>query len=93
MICISKSVWSYYISSVCNAFLDVRVPFLIRGPGIMENKTVKQINVNIDIAPTIIEISGRTINPDYFDGISLLRFIKNKEQDANLKRGNFLSLY
>ena len=83
----------YYISPVCNAFLDVRIPFLIRGPGIMENKTVKQINVNVDIAPTMIEISGQTINPDDFDGISLLSFIMNKEQDDDIKRGNFLPFF
>ena len=39
----------------------------------MENKTVKEINVNIDIAPTMIEMSGQTINPDDFDGIKPIK--------------------
>ena len=68
-------------------FSDVRVPFLIRGPGVMENKTVKEINVNIDIAPTMIEMSGQTINPDDFDGISLLPFVM-EENESYLRRGN-----
>ena len=66
-------------------FSDVRVPFLIRGPGVMENTTVREINVNIDIAPTIIEMSGQAINPDSFDGISLLPFVM-EEKDGNFKK-------
>ena len=55
----------------------------------MKNKTVKEINVNIDIAPTMIEMSGQTVNPDDFDGISLLPFVMEKNEDY-LRRGNFL---
>ena len=62
---------------------------MIRGPGVMENKTVKEINVNIDIAPTMIEMSGQTINPDDFDGISLLPFVM-QENESYLRKGNFL---
>ena len=62
---------------------------MIRGPGIMKNKTVKEINVNIDIAPTMIEMSGQTINPDDYDGISLLPFVM-KENESYLKKGDFL---
>ena len=51
---------------------------MIRGPGIMKNKTVKEINVNIDIAPTMIEMSGQTINPEKYDGISLLPFVMDE---------------
>ena len=87
------SILNCYVSPICNTFLDVRVPFLIRGPGIKKNKTVKEINVNIDIAPTIIEISGHTIEPDDFDGISLLRYVINKKQGDYVKRVNFIQLY
>ena len=55
----------------------------------MENKTVKEINVNIDIAPTMIEMSGQTVNPDDFDGISLLPFVMEENEDY-LRRGKFL---
>ena len=73
-------LWAFW-----NIFLDVRVPFLIRGPGVMENTTIKEINVNIDIAPTMIEMSGQTINPDDFDGISLLPFVM-EEKDKYLRK-------
>ena len=69
-------------------FTDVRVPFLIRGPGVIRNKTIKGINVNIDIAPTIIDMSGQSFNPYHFDGISLLPYI-TEEQENYLKTGNF----
>ena len=55
----------------------------------MKNQTVKEINVNIDIAPTIIEMSGQTINPDNFDGISLLPFVM-EEKDGYFTKGNLL---
>ena len=55
----------------------------------MENMTVKEINVNIDIAPTMIEMSGQTINPNDFDGISLLPFVM-QENESYLRKGNFL---
>ena len=61
---------------------------MIRGPGVMKNQTVKEINVNIDIAPTIIEMSGQTIDPDNFDGISLLPFVM-EEKDGYFTKGNF----
>ena len=71
-----------------NVFIDVRVPFLIRGPGVIQNKTIKEISVNTDIAPTIIDMSGQSFNPYHFDGISLLPYI-TEEQENYLKSGNF----
>ena len=65
---------------------------MIRGPGVMQNKTVKAINVNIDIAPTMIEMSGQTIDPEHFDGISLLPFVmEDKEKYSNI--GNKLIIH
>ena len=49
---------------------------MVRGPGIMVNETVQDVNVNIDIAPTIVEMSGGTVNEHQFDGRSFLPFIK-----------------
>ena len=54
----------------------------------MKNKTVKEINVNIDIAPTMIEMSGQTINPDKYDGISLLPFVMD-EYENRINKGKF----
>ena len=49
---------------------------MVRGPGVMVNETVQDVNVNIDIAPTIVEMSGGTVNEHQFDGRSFLPFIK-----------------
>eukprot|EP00054_Salpingoeca_dolichothecata_P016564 m.97355 g.97355 ORF g.97355 m.97355 type:complete len:550 (-) comp22037_c0_seq4:83-1732(-) len=37
---------------------DLRVPFMVRGPGITPGKVVDNIALNIDIAPTLAEFAG-----------------------------------
>ena len=75
-----------YISYLIH-FEDVRIPLLIRGPGVMQNQRIKDINVNIDIAPTIIEMSGQTVNPHNFDGMSLLPLVM-EERESYLNKGS-----
>eukprot|EP01111_Echinosteliopsis_oligospora_P000148 TRINITY_DN10133_c0_g1_i1.p1 TRINITY_DN10133_c0_g1~~TRINITY_DN10133_c0_g1_i1.p1 ORF type:complete len:375 (+),score=78.31 TRINITY_DN10133_c0_g1_i1:102-1127(+) len=53
---------------------DIRVPFIMTGPGISKNSSVSINGNNIDIAPTICEIAGIEI-PDTVDGKSILPFI------------------
>ena len=50
---------------------SVRVPLMIRGPGIARNTTVEQMVVNNDLAPTILNLAGAPI-PAYTDGRSLV---------------------
>ncbi|XP_030827905.1 N-acetylglucosamine-6-sulfatase isoform X3 [Strongylocentrotus purpuratus] len=50
---------------------DIRVPLIIRGPGISPGTTSKQIAVNIDIMPTIVEMATGSA-PSEVDGISLM---------------------
>ena len=35
---------------------DIRVPMLVRGPGVPKNLTLDEIVLNIDMAPTIVEL-------------------------------------
>eukprot|EP00117_Sycon_ciliatum_P043667 scpid62763/ scgid31589/ N-acetylglucosamine-6-sulfatase; Glucosamine-6-sulfatase len=49
---------------------DIRIPLMIRGPGIAKNVTLHDIALNIDIAPTIVALSGQT-PPPHMDGRSL----------------------
>ncbi len=38
----------------------VRVPLMMRGPGIPRDETVKEMSANIDLAPTIADVAGAT---------------------------------
>lgn len=61
---------------------DIRVPLLIRGPGVKRNHTLELPVSAIDLAPTILEMAGLSI-PDDIDGQSFLKHIKEgTESDA-----------
>lgn len=47
-----------------------RIPLIIRGPGLPEGKTLEQLALNIDIAPTLTELLG-VKHPEFVDGRSL----------------------
>jgi arylsulfatase A-like enzyme len=51
----------------------VRVPLVIRGPGMRAGATVRDLTVNADLAPTILEATGATAGVAQ-DGRSLLPF-------------------
>ena len=53
---------------------DIRVPMLLRGPGVHQpNHRIVENVVNIDIAPTFLEMAGLEV-PEYMDGESFLPF-------------------
>lgn len=49
---------------------DVRVPLLIRGPGLLQDHLLSYPTTNIDLAPTFLDLAGVPI-PKYMDGTSL----------------------
>jgi arylsulfatase A-like enzyme len=55
---------------------SIRIPAIVRGPGIAEGRVVEHLAVNVDLAPTIAEISGAAI-PDFVDGRSLVPLLKS----------------
>jgi N-acetylglucosamine-6-sulfatase len=59
-----------------------RVPLIIRGPNIPENAVRNPLVSNIDLAPTIVQITGARPGRS-MDGISLLPLISNAGAEAN----------
>lgn len=58
---------------------DIRVPLLIRGPGIEPGSTSYWLTANIDLAPTIAELSGAR-TADFVDGRSLMPLLEQPLQ-------------
>lgn len=50
---------------------DIRVPLVVRGPGVPAGRTIEQLALNIDLAPTFAALAGTT-TPTFVDGRSLV---------------------
>ncbi|XP_036383342.1 N-acetylglucosamine-6-sulfatase-like [Megalops cyprinoides] len=51
---------------------DIRVPLMVRGPGIKPNQTLRAPVLNIDLAPTFLDIAGFNLSTVNMDGQSFL---------------------
>jgi N-acetylglucosamine-6-sulfatase len=59
-----------------------RVPLIIRGPGVPVNATREQLVANIDLAPTIVSLTG-AVPLRVMDGTNLLPLAQDPSVDAN----------
>ena len=57
---------------------DIRVPLMVRGPGIQPGTQISQMTANIDLAPTIAEIIS-VPPPEFVDGRSFLPCLLGEE--------------
>ena len=65
----------------------IRVPLLVWGPGIPAGRTVPELGLNNDIAPTIADLAGVTA-PAFVDGRSLVPLLSG--QPSTMPRSAFL---
>jgi N-acetylglucosamine-6-sulfatase len=58
---------------------DIRVPFVMRGPGIPANRTSTAMVANVDIGPTLLDIAGVEANGDIMmDGRSFWKIAQGQ---------------
>jgi arylsulfatase A-like enzyme len=55
---------------------SIRVPLLMRGPGVPSGLRLRQLAANVDLAPTLLEAAGAAA-PWASDGLSLFRFLRD----------------
>ena len=68
---------------------DIRIPWVMRGPGIPKNKSTDIFALNVDIAPTFVDLATGKI-PANMDGMSLVPYLNNTN---NIDEQQFLIEY
>ena len=63
---------------------------MVRGPGVEADTIIKDVVVNIDLAPTIVEMGGGELNS--VDGISFLSSLVGNEKSENFIESNDIYL-
>eukprot|EP01060_Flectonema_neradi_P002073 TRINITY_DN11254_c0_g1_i1.p1 TRINITY_DN11254_c0_g1~~TRINITY_DN11254_c0_g1_i1.p1 ORF type:complete len:541 (+),score=79.30 TRINITY_DN11254_c0_g1_i1:494-2116(+) len=71
---------------------DIRIPFLISGPGIPKNATISNVAGSVDLLPTILEIAGVEV-PSWIDGRSFAGALITDKQLTNHSRDVWLTEY
>jgi arylsulfatase A-like enzyme len=57
---------------------DIRVPLIVRGPGVPAGAVIEHMGVNIDLAPTFADLAGASA-PDFVDGVSLVPLLGSSQ--------------
>ena len=68
---------------------DVRVPLIVRGPGVPAGRTLPHMVLNNDLAPTFADLAGAD-PPGFVDGRSLESLLKDDPPSAEDWRSAFL---
>jgi N-acetylglucosamine-6-sulfatase len=70
---------------------DIRVPLIVRGPGVAEGETRDHFALNIDFAPTLVELGRARVPADFVvDGKSLLPLLGEGKPPPHQWRRDFL---
>ncbi|WP_283133871.1 sulfatase family protein [Rhizohabitans arisaemae] len=57
---------------------DIRIPMLVRGPGVAPGARVDALGATVDLAPTFAELAGAA-TPGFIEGRSLVPFLRGQE--------------
>ncbi len=68
---------------------DIRVPLVVRGPGVPEGETLPHMVLNNDLAPTFADLAG-TETPSFVDGRSLEPLLTDEPTPLRDWRQRFL---
>jgi N-acetylglucosamine-6-sulfatase len=68
---------------------DVRVPLIVRGPGVTRGAVREELVLDTDLAPTIAQIAG-TQAPPFVDGRSLMPLLGGESPESQSWRSAFL---
>ncbi len=68
---------------------DIRVPLIVRGPGVPEGETLPHMVLNNDLAPTFADLAG-VDPPDFVDGRSLVPLLDGSPTPEEDWRQRFL---
>jgi N-acetylglucosamine-6-sulfatase len=68
---------------------DIRVPLIVRGPGVPEGRTLNHMVLNNDLAPTFADLAGAK-TPSFVDGRSLKALLKEEPTPLKEWRGRFV---
>ena len=66
---------------------DVRVPFFVRGPNVPRGIVIQDIVLNIDIAPSLLQMAG-TLFPHEVDGASFLPLLSHARAVVQARKGS-----
>ncbi|MGB3633015.1 MAG: sulfatase, partial [Rubrobacteraceae bacterium] len=61
---------------------DIRVPLIVRGPDVPEGRSLEQMVLNNDLAPTFVDLAGGE-PPDFVDGRSLVPLLDAGQTPAS----------
>jgi len=62
---------------------DIRVPLVVRGPGVPAGRTVSDFVSEIDLAPTFADLANASV-PDFVDGASFAADLRSGAASADL---------
>lgn len=71
---------------------DIRVPLLVRGPGVQAGVTLDQLALNIDVAPTIAALAGASASR-VMDGQSLVPLLVSDTPPSNWRHDFLVEIY